>query len=133
MFDLATKILVVDDMLTMRKIVQKGLKDLGFTDFTEAADGAKAWEVVNGSAQPFGLIISDWNMPNATGLDLLKRVRADGRFKNTPFILLTAESESTQVAEALKAGVDHYIVKPFTPDILKKRLEEVHEKAARRL
>lgn len=128
MFDLSTKILVVDDMLTMRKIVQKAFKDLGYTDLAEASDGVKAWEAVSSSAQPFGLIISDWNMPNASGLDLLKRVRADGRYKNTPFVLLTAESEASQVAEAVKAGVDHYIVKPFTPDILKKRLEEVYQK-----
>lgn len=128
MFENTTKVLIVDDMLTMRKIVQKAFRDLGFTDLAEASDGVKAWEAVSGSPQPFGLIISDWNMPNATGLDLLKRVRSDSRFKNTPFVLLTAESEAAQVAEAVKAGVDHYIVKPFTADILKKRLEEVYQK-----
>lgn len=132
MFAPDTKILVVDDMLTMRKIVQKACRDLGFSNLLEAADGVKAWETISATQPPIQLVISDWNMPSCTGLDLLKRLRADSRFKNTPFILLTAESEGAQVAEALKAGVDHYIVKPFTPDVLKKRLEEVHAKALKR-
>lgn len=127
-----TKVLVVDDMLTMRKIVSKTLKELGFSDITEAADGQKAWEAIQASAAPFGLVISDWNMPNCSGLDLLKRVRADGRFKHTPFVLLTAESESHQVMEAVKAGVDNYIVKPFTADVLKTKLEESYKRTQAR-
>lgn len=130
MFDAATRVLIVDDMMTMRKIVAKACKDIGFTDITEAADGQKAWEIMQTSQ--FGLVISDWNMPNCTGIDLLKRVRADGRNKGIPFILLTAESESHQVAEAVKAGVDNYIVKPFTPDLLQKKLEETYKKTSGR-
>lgn len=132
MFDPKTRVLIVDDMMTMRKIVGKACKDIGFTDLTEAADGQKAWEALQGANPDIGLVISDWNMPNCTGIDLLKRVRADSRYKNLPFILLTAESEGHQVAEAVKAGVDNYIVKPFTPDLLQKKLEETHKKVANR-
>ena len=132
MFDVATRILIVDDMLTMRKIVQKSITDMGYTDLTEAADGQKAWEAINAAERPFGLIVSDWNMPNCTGLDLLKRVRADSRVKLTPFVLLTAESESHQVLEAVKAGVDNYIIKPFTPENLKLKLTETYKKTESR-
>lgn len=132
MFDPKTRVLVVDDMMTMRKIVARACKDIGFSDITEAADGQKAWEAIQAAAPSIGLVISDWNMPNCTGLDLLKRVRADSRFKKIPFILLTAESEGHQVAEAVKSGVDNYIVKPFTPDLLQKKLEETHKKTASR-
>lgn len=132
MFDPKTRVLIVDDMMTMRKIVAKACKDIGFTDLTEAADGQKAWEALQGANPDIGLVISDWNMPNCTGIDLLKRVRADSRYKNLPFVLLTAESEGHQVAEAVKAGVDNYIVKPFTPDLLQKKLEETHKKVANR-
>lgn len=133
MFDLKTKILVVDDMLTMRKIVSKTCKELGFTSLVEAADGALAWAALSAPDAGFGLIISDWNMPNMTGLDFLKKVRADAKLKITPFVMLTAESEAVQVSEALKAGVDNYIIKPFTPDQLKKKLEETHKKTAARI
>jgi two-component system chemotaxis response regulator CheY len=130
MFDPATRVLVVDDMMTMRKIVAKACRDIGFSDIVEAADGQKAWEAIQSAAPAVGLVISDWNMPNCTGLDLLKRVRADGRFKKVPFILLTAESEGHQVAEAVKSGVDNYIVKPFTPELLQRKLEETFKKTS---
>lgn len=130
MFDPKTRVLVVDDMSTMRKIVMKILKEMGFTDITEAADGTQAWEAISNAPSPFGLIISDWNMPNCTGIDLLKRVRVDQRFKKTPFILVTAEAEQSQVAEALKSGVDQYVVKPFNKEALQAKLESVHKKYA---
>lgn len=126
MFDPKTKVLVVDDMLTMRKIVSKILKELGFTDITEAADGIEAWEKTKDGG--FGLIISDWNMPNCTGLDFLKRVRADQRLSKTPFLLVTAEAESHQVAEAIKSGVDQYVIKPFSKESLQAKLESAHKK-----
>lgn len=132
MFDINTKILVVDDMMTMRKIVMKTCKDLGYFDFVEAPDGAVAWTKISEAGAGIGLIISDWNMPNASGLDLLKRVRADGRFKHLPFLLVTAESEAAQVVEAMKAGVDNYVVKPFTPEKLKEKLAEVYTKYQKR-
>lgn len=128
MFDLSSKILIVDDMMTMRKLVGKVCKEIGFTDLTEAADGIKAWEAISSANPGFSLIISDWNMPNCTGLDLLKRVRADSRLSKLPFILVTAEAEQHQIIEAIKAGVSAYVVKPFTSDSLKAKLEEVHKK-----
>ncbi len=131
MFDVKTKVLVVDDMLTMRKIVTKILKDLGFTDISEAQDGQEAWEKTQ--AGNFGLIISDWNMPNSTGLDFLKRVRADSKLSKTPFLLVTAEAEGHQVAEAIKSGVDQYVVKPFSKDSLQSKLESAYKKCSARL
>jgi len=128
MFDLKTRILVVDDMMTMRKLVAKALKEIGFTDITEANDGIQAWQKVTEANPPFGLIISDWNMPNCSGLDLLKRVRSDGRFGKTPFLLVTAESEQSQILEAAKAGVSNYVVKPFTAESIKEKIESVYKK-----
>ena len=128
MFDPKTRILIVDDMMTMRKMVGKVCKELGFTDLTEAGDGVIAWEAITNATPPFGLIISDWNMPNCTGLDLLKRVRGDQRFSKVPFVLVTAEAEQHQIVEAVKAGVSNYVIKPFTADSLKEKLEAVHKK-----
>ncbi len=132
MYDLSTQVLVVDDMLTMRKIMMKACRDIGFTNLVDAADGVKAWEILNSTDNNIGLVVSDWSMPNCTGLDLLKRVRGDGRFKFLPFVLITAESEGTQVAEALRAGVDNYIIKPFTAEILRVKLEEAQAKTSKR-
>lgn len=130
MFDPNISVLVVDDMMTMRKIVSKTCQAIGFKNIQEAADGALAWEIISSAKPQIGLIISDWNMPNCTGLELLKRVRGDSRFKTTPFILVTAEAEKTQIVEALKAGVSGYVVKPFTKETLQAQLEEVHKKMA---
>lgn len=130
MFALNLRVLVVDDMSTMRKMVMKALKEIGFTDFIEASNGAKGYEALATSPTPVGLIVSDWNMPGSTGLDLLKRVRAESRFKDLPFLLLTAEAESKQVAEAVKAGVSGYVVKPFTVDSLRAQLEAAAKKQA---
>ncbi len=127
MFSPTTKILIIDDMMTMRKIVRKALTTLGFSDIEEAADGQLAWAKIN-EKNDFQLIISDWNMPNCSGLDLLKRVRSDGRFRALPFVLLTAEGEMHQVKEALIAGVDSYVLKPFTPESLKEKLEQTFKK-----
>lgn len=128
MFDPKTRVLVVDDMMTMRKVVSKICRDIGFTDITEASDGAQAWEKASTANPPFGLIISDWNMPNCTGLDFLKKIRADSKVAKTPFLLVTAEAEVQQVAEAVKSGVDNYVVKPFTKDTLMAKLEAVYKK-----
>ena len=128
MFDLCTKILIVDDMMTMRKIVAKACKEIGFTDLTEAADGALAWAKISESETPFGLVISDWNMPNCTGVELLKRIRGSQKFSKTPLILVTAEAESGQIMEAVKAGVSGYVVKPFTTQTLGAQIEAVHSK-----
>ncbi len=129
MFDPKIKILVVDDMMTMRKIVKKTLTEMGFSVFEEAEDGQKAWAKLNEHLD-IGLIVSDWNMPNCTGLDFLKRVRSDTRFRQMPFMLLTAEGDMAQVREAITAGVDNYCLKPFTFDSLKEKLEQVAKKRA---
>ena len=128
MFDPKTRVLVIDDMTTMRKIVSKACRDLGFTDITEAADGAQGWQAISTAAAPIGLVISDWNMPNCTGIELLKRERASKQYAQLPFVLVTAEAEQHQIAEAIKAGVSNYVVKPFAPGSLKEKLEAVHKK-----
>jgi two-component system chemotaxis response regulator CheY len=128
MFAPNTRVLIIDDMSTMRKIIKKICTEIGFTDLSEAENGNQGWELISKATPPIGLIISDWNMPNFSGLELLKKVRADANFKKTPFILVTAEAEQTQVMDALKAGVDQYVVKPFGKEDLIKKLEMVHKK-----
>ncbi len=130
MFDPKTRILILDDMMTMRKIVGRTLRDLGFTEIQEAVDGNDGWEKLNKAPLPFQLIISDWNMPNCTGIELLRRVRADEKFKKLPFILLTAEAEMGQVTEAMQLGVSNYILKPFTADNLRQKLEQTYKKVS---
>lgn len=122
MFDPQIRILIADDMGTMRKIVAKVFKELGYLDITEAADGALAWQAITNAEPPIGLIVSDWNMPNCTGIELLKKVRSDKKYAHLPFLLVTAEAEQNQIVQAITAGVNGYIVKPFTPTILKDKL-----------
>lgn len=128
MFNPDIQILVVDDMLTMRKIVSKACQNLGFKNITTAEDGNQAWNTLCSAEKPIQLIISDWNMPNCTGIELLKKVRADDRYKDLPFLLVTAEAETSQILEAIKAKVSNYVVKPFTPDMFQKKMEEVYNK-----
>lgn len=135
MFPKETKILVVDDMQTMRLIVKKNLAQLGFANVTDAVDGAAAWTLIQKAVeerQPYMLIVSDWTMPKMTGLDLLKNVRAHPEIGWTPFILLTAESDAELVKQALLAGVSNYITKPFTPDTLKQKLEAVYTRLVKK-
>src|SRR4051794_23081107 len=114
MANIATlKFLVVDDMLTMRKIVAQQLRLLGVTQIVEAQNGALAWEVLQrekAGNEPVQFVVSDWNMPEMTGIDFLKKVRANPDTKNLAFVLVTAESEGSQVGDAIKAGVDSYVV-----------------------
>ena len=119
----SVKVLVVDDFATMRRIVKGVLKQLGFKEIIEADDGTTALEELR--KQDIGLIVSDWNMPKMTGLDLLKKVRSEEKFKDIPFIMVTAEGQKENVLEAVKAGVSNYIVKPFTPETLSEKLEKV--------
>lgn len=116
-------ILVVDDFESMRRIVKGTLKSIGFNNFIEAGDGAAALKKLE--KQKVDLIISDWIMPNMNGLDFLKAVRASDKFKNTPFIMVTAEGQKGNVLEAINAGVSNYIVKPFTPETLSAKLKKV--------
>jgi two-component system chemotaxis response regulator CheY len=117
------KVLVVDDFATMRKIIKNILTQLGFKNIYEADDGTTALEVLK--KEKIDLIISDWNMPKMNGLELLKTVRSDPNLKDTLFIMVTAEAQKDNVIEAIKHGVNQYIVKPFTPETLKEKLEKV--------
>ncbi len=128
MFNTASRILIVDDMLTIRKITKKTLTDMHFKHIEEASTGAEAWQLITKQTPPFDLIICDWNMPKMTGLEVLQKVRSTPEIASTPFILLTAETELVQVKTAIEAGVDDYILKPFTSDTFKVRLEAVHQK-----
>jgi len=120
------KILVVDDFPTMRRIVKTLLKSLGFREMHEAEDGEKAYALMKAEGN-FELIVSDWNMPNMTGLELLKTIRADEKFKHLPFLMVTAEAEKENIIEAVKSGVSNYVVKPFTGQTLKEKLEKVEQ------
>ena len=126
MFEKDMKILVVDDFPTMRRIIRNLLKELGYLNVEEAEDGSKA--LVRLKDERFDFIISDWNMPNMTGIDLLRAVRADPDLRGTPFLMVTAEAEKGNVIEAIKAGVDNYIVKPFTAATLKEKIDRIIEK-----
>ncbi|PIE71472.1 MAG: response regulator [Deltaproteobacteria bacterium] len=121
--DTSIKVLIIDDFSTMRRILKNILKQLGFTNITEADDGTTALEVLQ--KQDVDLIISDWNMPKMTGIDLLKRVRADARLKNIPFLMVTAEAQKQNVIEAVQAGVSNYVVKPFTAESISNKLEKI--------
>ncbi|MGM0664231.1 MAG: chemotaxis response regulator CheY [Thermodesulfobacteriota bacterium] len=121
--DTSIKVLVVDDFATMRRIVKGVLKQLGFNNIVEAEDGSAAMDILK--KEKVGLIVSDWNMPKMTGLDLLKAVKADDNLKETPFVMVTAEGQKENVIEAVKAGVNNYIVKPFTPETFGEKLEKV--------
>jgi two-component system chemotaxis response regulator CheY len=116
-------IMSVDDFSTMRRIIKTLLKQLGYTNVIEADDGTTAWETLQTSSVDF--IISDWNMPKMTGLDLLRKCRSDDRFKKTPFLMVTAEAEKDNIVQAVKSGVSNYIVKPFTADTLKEKIEKI--------
>jgi two-component system chemotaxis response regulator CheY len=131
MFNTAAKILIVDDMLTIRKITKKALVDLRYKNIEEAANGIEAWQIISKSPA-FDFIICDWNMPKMTGLEVLTKLRSTPEIANTPFILLTAESDLAQVKTAINAGVDDYILKPFTADTLRIRLEALHQKVLSR-
>ncbi len=120
------KILVVDDFTTMRKVVRNLLKQSGYENIVEAEDGVSALRVLK--SQKIDFIISDWNMPNMTGLELLKAVRADSEVAQTPFLMVTAEALQENVVAAVKAGVNNYIVKPFTAEVLNDKIAKIVEK-----
>ncbi len=120
------KILVVDDFATMRKVVKNLLKQAGFENVVEAEDGVVALRILK--SQRIDFIVSDWNMPNMTGLELLKAVRADQELASTPFLMVTAEALQNNVIAAVKAGVSNYIVKPFTAEVLNEKITKIMEK-----
>jgi two-component system chemotaxis response regulator CheY len=116
-------ILIVDDYKTMLRIIRNLLKQIEFNNIDEATDGGTALEKLKD--KKYGLVISDWNMQPMTGLDLLRAVRSDGNLKETPFIMITAESKTENVIAAKEAGVNNYIVKPFNAETLKSKIESV--------
>jgi len=124
--DFKIKILIVDDFSTMRRITKNILRQLGFENTEEAEDGIQAYMKLK--TGDFGFVISDWNMPNKDGLELLKTVRADPALKDIPFLMVTAEAEKDKVIEAIKSGVNNYIVKPYTAEVLKEKMDRIFEK-----
>jgi two-component system, chemotaxis family, chemotaxis protein CheY len=121
--DLSMKILIVDDFATMRRIMKNILKQIGFTNIIEADDGTTALAELQKTA--VDLIISDWNMPKMTGLDLLKAVRSTPNLKDLPFLMVTAEAQKQNVIDAVQAGVSNYVVKPFTAEAISDKLKKI--------
>ena len=117
------KILVVDDMSTMRRIVKNIMKQLGFANVEEAENGQDALDKLK--TESFGFVISDWNMPVMTGIDLLRAIRADDKLKAIPVLMVTAEAQKENLVEAIKAGVSNYIVKPFTTEVLQEKMSKI--------
>ncbi|MEW6562996.1 MAG: chemotaxis response regulator CheY [Pseudomonadota bacterium] len=129
MSDPNLKFLVVDDFSTMRRIVRNLLKELGFTNVQEAEDGVDALNKLrNGD---FDFVVSDWNMPNMTGIDLLRNVRADAKLKHLPVLMITAEAKRENIIEAAQAGASGYIVKPFTAATLDEKLKKIFQNMAK--
>jgi two-component system, chemotaxis family, chemotaxis protein CheY len=120
------KILIIDDFSTVRKLIKGHLKQFGYVNTFEAEDGVAALKVLK--SQTIDFIISDWNMPNMSGLELLKAVRADADFCKIPFLMITAEATKENIVLALKAGVSNYIVKPFPPAKLNEKIAQILEK-----
>ena len=121
------RILIVDDFSTMRRIVKNLLHDLGYANTTEADDGKTAWAALQSGS--FDLVVTDWNMPGMTGLDLLKNIRSDSRLSALKVLMVTAEAQRDQIIEAAKAGVNGYVIKPFTAITLKEKLEKIAQRS----
>jgi len=120
------KILIVDDFSTMRRIIKNLLRDLGFTNTHEADDGMTALPMLRSG--DFAFLVTDWNMPGMTGISLLKEVRADPRLASLPVLMVTAEAKRDQIIEAAQAGVNGYVVKPFTAQVLKEKIDKIFER-----
>lgn len=117
------RVLIVDDFSTMRRIVRNILRQLGFNNVVEADDGSTAWDMLH--REKIDFIVSDWNMPKMTGIELLRKVRASEEFANIPFLMVTAEAQQENIIEAVQAKVSNYIVKPFTADTLKQKIDKI--------
>lgn len=128
MFDKHTRFLIVDDLKTIRSLLKDILKKLGFSNIAEAEDGLKAWSLLKEAANsdaPFGFIISDWNMPNKTGLALLDDCLKDDQLRNIPFLMVTIESEREYVLKAIQMGVSDFVVKPFTGKTIEQKIRGI--------
>ena len=122
------RILIVDDFSTMRRIVKNLLNDLGYSNTAEADDGTTALTALR--AAPFDFVVTDWNMPGMTGIDLLRAIRADDKLKTLPVLMVTAEAKREQIIEAAQNGVNGYIIKPFTAQTLEEKLGKIFERLA---
>ena len=118
-------VLIVDDMAAMRKILRTLLSQLGFKNVDEAEDGKQAFDKLRQDPGKYDLVITDWNMPNMTGIELVQAIRNDGNLKHLPVLMVTAEAKKENVLMAIKAGVNNYIVKPFTAETLKEKIEAI--------
>ena len=121
--DPSMKVLVVDDMVTMRRIIKNILKQLGFGNVDEAENGQEALQKLR--ADTFGFVVSDWNMPVMTGIDMLRAIRADEKLKAIPVLMVTAEAQQSNLIEAVQAGVSNYIVKPFTAETMQETIAKI--------
>jgi len=124
--DKSMKILVVDDFSTIRRIIKNLLKDLGFSNIQEADDGSTALPMLQQG--DFDFVVTDWNMPGMQGIDLLRAIRADDKLKHLPVLMVTAEAKKEQIVAAAQAGVNRYVVKPFTAATLKEKLDKIFER-----
>ncbi len=124
--DFTLKVLVVDDMSTMRRIVKNVLKQIGYKNLHEAEDGAAGLKKLKEGG--YGLVVSDWNMPIMMGIDMLRAIRADPDLKHIPVLMVTAEAQKENIIEAVQAGVSNYVVKPFTADALLEKLQKIFAK-----
>ncbi|MBI3392142.1 MAG: chemotaxis response regulator CheY [Nitrospirae bacterium] len=122
------KILIVDDFSTMRRIVKNILRQIGYQEIGEAEDGQAALAKLK--VEKFDFVVTDWNMPNMTGLELLQAMRADPALKDVPVLMVTAEAQQENVVQAVQAGVNNYIVKPFTAETLKEKIDKIFEALA---
>lgn len=120
------RILIVDDYSTMRRIVKNLLHDLGYVNMAEADDGKTAWSQLQ--TNHFDLVVTDWNMPGMTGIELLKAIKADPALASLPVLMVTAESNKEQIVEAAQAGVSGYIIKPFTAETLREKLDRIEQR-----
>ncbi len=127
-FAKTAKILITDDSATFRKMLRRILEDKGYHQIQEATNGREAWDLIKNSDSPFDLLLCDIHMPEINGLELLKKIRADERFKSVPLVLVTSESDKKVMAEGILAGASHYLTKPVTPEALFQRLAIVAEK-----
>lgn len=122
-YDPDMRVLVVDDFSTMRRIVRNILRQLGLNNVVEADDGTTAWEIIN--REKIDFIVSDWNMPKMTGIELLRQVRSSEQYSEIPFLMVTAEAQQENIIEAVQAKVSNYIVKPFTADTMKQKIDKI--------
>ena len=123
--DLNMKVLIVDDFATMRRILKNILRQIGFTNIKEADDGTTAIKELK--EEKFDLVLCDWNMPEMSGLELLNKVKSDDELKDIPFVMVTAEAEKKNILEAVKAGVNSYVVKPFTAETVSEKLKKIFD------